>query len=81
MTTTELSRSESLAAVNPHSARGWFAALVLLLVCGSARGQVQREHARGWRVQSRAEGSHLPVHRMPLTKHLPSGGNRDLIRP
>ena len=40
MKTTELSKSESLAAADHHSARGWFAALALLLVCGSARGQV-----------------------------------------
>ena len=40
MKTTELSKSESLAAADHHSARGWFAALALLLVCASARGQV-----------------------------------------
>ena len=40
MKTTELSKSESLAATEHHSARAWFAALVLLLMCASARGQV-----------------------------------------
>ena len=40
MKTTKLSKSESLAAADRHRARGWLAALVLLLVCGSAWGQV-----------------------------------------
>ena len=40
MKTTKLSKSESLAATEHHSARDWFAALALLLVCASARGQV-----------------------------------------
>ena len=40
MTTTKLSQSERLAGADHHTARGWFTALVLLLMPLAARGQV-----------------------------------------